>query len=211
MPTINQAINEHFDELSNKYPHLKLHSIQITVKNVIEKPNYYICNVLGIDYIFKIKEDTNLRELFIDEYERNKLFSLCFDNPCTLTVSKNKTNNNIMNDLLKFDFDEDNLELAIINYEPKKYSYKDNIYYKPCGWKAFNIEPELYIDIEEINMALMGSNDPEAAEMYESLIPFINLIDPSHPYKPKINSKPLTIEDKLNLVNDALEKDEMKK
>ncbi|OHS92999.1 hypothetical protein TRFO_40695 [Tritrichomonas foetus] len=71
--------------------------------------------------------------------------------------------------------------------------------------QRFKINSYYIQNIKNIYKYYINNNIPFKYDENKIMYSFINLIDPTHPYKLD------TLEDKLNLVNDALEKDEIKK
>ncbi|OHS98996.1 hypothetical protein TRFO_34603 [Tritrichomonas foetus] len=71
--------------------------------------------------------------------------------------------------------------------------------------RRFKIDSYKIQAIKNIYKYNIIDGNPFEDEENEIMCSFINLIDPTHPYQI------LSLEDKLNLVNDAVEKDNMKK
>ncbi|OHS98281.1 hypothetical protein TRFO_35302 [Tritrichomonas foetus] len=192
MQTINQIINGNFEE----FPHLQIFQMILNAAYLKEKTNGYKCYIKTMKFIYKIKDETDLKALNIDEEEKNTTFY----------------NTAFINDSVIFPKNEIHDKIKEIGFKPFMIKYEININeFVPIDCvpvnssRRFKIDSYKIQDIKNIYKYNIIDGNPFEDEENEIMCSFINLIDPTHPYKI------LSLEDKLNLVNDALEKDEMKK
>lgn len=210
---INSLITKLIENNQNLYEKLELDNITIFIPNMFIHPSsnsntlYLKKNISTNQYynkipytniilFYKVKSGTNLNDLYIPEELINEE-TYFFKKIGALDISfpKNKTYKKLVN---RYTYD----------LTPKE--FKGNIYYNVSfnffkHLESFSLNGNIITSnssLYDINFLNFLKNDNDYDDR---LYPLLNLIDSSLPYKPRA-----TLEEKLNLLNDECEKEEMR-
>lgn len=177
MSTLQAVINEKFNSFKHDFPHLKLSYITLAVHDAKEEEDHYNCFITGLRYIFKIKSNTHLKQLYIHEHEKQTLFyyEAYFTKRCLLPK------NGIYERIKECHFIPLNIKYEVINNTETEVSFQ------PIKCKYNNKNDNKVNDLRY----LLSLNEEYKNGIYENdymhnnfIYPLLNLINPQHPFIP---------------------------
>lgn len=217
--TVNQLITElidnFYDEFDNEHVNFNLTYIKILfenkvelvddlfngiskeVNNIVEYEKYFLIKQIDINLYYEIDKDVNISDLNIpNDLITEYTYIVKYITANYIKFSKNQTYRNI---------GKKSVNKYVYNTEPK--SYNGCVYYSCVNHNPIIEEDsnERNIDIIYGDSMFINENFIQNITPNNEYYPLINLIDSSLPYKPA--SK---LEDKLKLLNDEVEKEDMK-